>query len=169
MSTFPRRRLLLIGGGAAACAALELRGFGSPRAEAADAETFEITRSEAEWRKLLSPSQFAVLREEGTERAWTSPLNAEKRKGVFACAGCDLPVYSSETKFDSGTGWPSFYQEIANSIGKTVDRSLGMTRTEVHCRRCGGHLGHVFDDGPPPTGLRHCINGVALSFKPAAA
>ena len=133
------------------------------------AETFEVTKTDAEWHAILSDEAFNVLRKEGTEYPGTSPLLNEHRKGIFACAGCDLPVYSSETKFDSGTGWPSFYQEIANAIGKTQDTSLGMTRTEVHCRRCGGHLGHVFDDGPPPTGLRHCINGVALSFKPAAA
>ncbi|RWM97805.1 MAG: peptide-methionine (R)-S-oxide reductase [Mesorhizobium sp.] len=133
------------------------------------AETFEITKTDAEWRAILSDAAFDVLRGEGTEYPGTSPLLNEHRKGIFACAGCDLPVYSSETKFDSGTGWPSFWQEIPNAIGKTEDRSLGMTRTEVHCRRCGGHLGHVFDDGPPPTGLRHCINGVALTFKPAAA
>jgi len=133
------------------------------------AETFEVTKTDAEWHAILSDAAFDVLRKQGTEYPGTSPLLNEHRKGTFACAGCDLPVYSSETKFDSGTGWPSFYQEIANSIGKTQDTSLGMTRTEVHCRRCGGHLGHVFDDGPPPTGLRHCINGVALSFKPAAA
>ncbi|AZO10371.1 MULTISPECIES: peptide-methionine (R)-S-oxide reductase MsrB [unclassified Mesorhizobium] len=132
-------------------------------------ETFEITKTDAEWHAILSDAAFDVLRREGTEYPGTSPLLNEHRKGIFACAGCDLPVYPSETKFDSGTGWPSFWQEIANAIGKTEDRSLGMTRTEVHCRRCGGHLGHVFDDGPPPTGLRHCINGVALSFKPAAA
>ncbi|PBB81460.1 peptide-methionine (R)-S-oxide reductase [Mesorhizobium sp. WSM3879] len=133
------------------------------------AETFEITKTDAEWRAILSDAAFDVLRREGTEYPGTSPLLNEHRKGIFACAGCDLPVYPSETKFDSGTGWPSFWQEIPNAIGKTEDRSLGMTRTEVHCRRCGGHLGHVFDDGPPPTGLRHCINGVALTFKPAAA
>ncbi|WFP76877.1 peptide-methionine (R)-S-oxide reductase MsrB [Mesorhizobium sp. WSM4906] len=133
------------------------------------AETFEVTKTDAEWHAILSDAAFDVLRREGTEYPGTSPLLNEHRKGIFACAGCDLPVYPSETKFDSGTGWPSFWQEIPNAIGKTEDRSLGMTRTEVHCRRCGGHLGHVFDDGPPPTGLRHCINGVALSFKPAAA
>ncbi|RWL19569.1 MULTISPECIES: peptide-methionine (R)-S-oxide reductase MsrB [Mesorhizobium] len=137
--------------------------------DAHGAETFEVTKTEAEWRAILSDAAFNVLRKEGTEYPGTSPLLNEHRKGIFACAGCDLPLYSSETKFDSGTGWPSFWQEIPNAVGKTVDRSLGMTRTEVHCRRCGGHLGHVFDDGPPPTGLRHCINGVALTFKPATA
>ncbi|PTE10636.1 peptide-methionine (R)-S-oxide reductase MsrB [Mesorhizobium helmanticense] len=144
-----------------------LRMGGPPDARAA--ETFEVTKTEAEWRAILSDAAFNVLRKEGTEYPGTSPLLNEHRKGTFACAGCELPVYSSQTKFDSGTGWPSFWQEIPNAVGTTQDRSLGMTRTEVHCRRCGGHLGHVFDDGPPPTGLRHCINGVALTFKPATA
>ncbi|MBZ9856281.1 peptide-methionine (R)-S-oxide reductase MsrB [Mesorhizobium sp. CA13] len=165
-----RRDFLLSGAaaiGVAAGTASLLRMGGSQDARAA--ETFEVTKTDAEWRAILSPAAFDVLRKEGTEYPGTSPLLNEHRKGVFACAGCDLPVYSSETKFDSGTGWPSFWQEIASAVGKTEDRSLGMTRTEVHCRRCGGHLGHVFDDGPPPTGLRHCINGVALSFKPATA
>jgi peptide-methionine (R)-S-oxide reductase len=135
----------------------------------AEAETFEITRTDAEWKAFLTPEQYRVLRQEGTEYPGTSPLLDEHRKGIFACAGCDLPLYSSETKFDSGTGWPSFWQELPNAVGERQDRTLGMTRTEVHCRRCGGHLGHVFPDGPPPTGLRHCINGVALTFKPAAA
>ncbi|MFK0686645.1 peptide-methionine (R)-S-oxide reductase MsrB [Mesorhizobium sp. IMUNJ 23033] len=142
--------------------------MGGPK-DALAAQTFEVTKTDAEWHAILSDAAYNVLRKEGTEYPGTSPLLNEHRKGVFACAGCDLPLYSSETKFDSGTGWPSFWQEIPNAVGKTVDRSLGMTRTEVHCRRCGGHLGHVFDDGPPPTGLRHCINGVALTFKPAAA
>ncbi|RWP43705.1 peptide-methionine (R)-S-oxide reductase MsrB [Mesorhizobium sp.] len=165
-----RRDLLLSGAaaiGVAAGAAVLLR-MGRPQ-DAGAAETFEVTKTEAEWRAVLSDAAFNVLRKEGTEYPGTSPLLNEHHKGIFACAGCDLPLYSSETKFDSGTGWPSFWQEIPNAVGKTVDRSLGMTRTEVHCRRCGGHLGHVFDDGPPPTGLRHCINGVALAFKPATA
>ena len=142
--------------------------FGRPTKAAAELR-FTVNRSPADWKRVLGPQRFYILRQAGTERAFTSPLLNEHRKGIFACAGCDLPVYPSETKFDSGTGWPSFWQEIANGIGKTEDRSLGMTRTEVHCRRCGGHLGHVFDDGPPPTGLRYCMNGVALKFTPSAA
>ena len=133
------------------------------------AETFEVTHSDAEWKAMLSDAAYRVLRQEGTEYPGSSPLLDEHRKGTFACAGCDLPVYSSETKFESGTGWPSFWQELPNAVGKRKDTTLGMVRTEVHCRRCGGHLGHVFDDGPPPTGLRHCINGVALAFRPASA
>ena len=132
-------------------------------------ETFAVTHSDAEWRKLLAPDQYAVLRQNATERPFTSPLLHESRHGVFACAGCDLPLFSSETKFESGTGWPSFYQPLANAVGKTEDRTFGMSRTEVHCRRCGGHLGHVFDDGPKPTGLRYCIDGFALVFRPAPA
>ncbi|GLS40517.1 peptide-methionine (R)-S-oxide reductase [Mesorhizobium tianshanense] len=165
-----RRDLLLSGAAAigAVAGATALMRMGRPQ-DAHAAETFEITKTEAEWRAILSDAAFNVLRKEGTEYPGTSPLLNEHRKGIFACAGCDLPLYSSETKFDSGTGWPSFWQEIPNAVGETVDRSLGMTRTEVHCRRCGGHLGHVFNDGPPPTGLRHCINGVALTFKPATA
>ena len=158
-------------GGATALAALAgtaalMRLGGS---EPARAETFEVTRTEAEWRSLLSEQQFAVLRQEDTEYPGTSPLLHEKRKGNFNCAGCDLPLYSSETKFESGTGWPSFWEALPNAVGLKGDNSLFMARTEVHCRRCGGHLGHVFDDGPPPTGKRHCINGVAMTFKPATA
>ena len=129
--------------------------------------TFEITHTEEEWKKLLTPEQFRVLRKEGTERAFTSPLNDEKRKGVFHCAGCDLPLFSSDTKFESGTGWPSFWAPLDNAVETRSDRSFFMTRVEVHCRRCGGHLGHVFDDGPRPTGQRYCMNGVAMTFQPA--
>jgi len=128
-----------------------------------------VQKTDEEWRKTLTPEQFHVLREHGTERAGTSPLNKEKRKGAFACAGCDLPLFSSETKFESGTGWPSFWKPLANAVGTSVDKAFFMTRTEVHCRRCGGHLGHVFEDGPPPTGLRYCMNGVALKFTPDAS
>jgi peptide-methionine (R)-S-oxide reductase len=134
---------------------------------AAPAETFEVTHTEAEWRKLLTADQFAVLRQDGTERPFTSPLNNEHRKGLFACAGCSLDLFSSETKFDSHTGWPSFWKPLENAVGTTHDTSFGMIRDAVHCRRCGGHLGHVFDDGPRPTGLRYCMNGVAMMFKPA--
>ncbi|HUQ36885.1 MAG TPA: peptide-methionine (R)-S-oxide reductase MsrB [Aestuariivirga sp.] len=131
------------------------------------AEDFEISKTEAAWKALLAPEQYAVLREENTEPPNSSPLLDEHRNGTFACAGCDLPLYSSETKYDSGTGWPSFYDVLANAVGKREDNTLFSTRTEVHCRRCGGHLGHVFDDGPQPTGLRYCMNGLALKFVPA--
>jgi peptide-methionine (R)-S-oxide reductase len=124
---------------------------------------------DADWRKRLTPEQYNVLRKHGTERAGTSALNKEKRKGTFECAGCDLPLFSSDTKFESGTGWPSFYQPLPNAVETKSDRSFFMTRTEVHCSRCLGHLGHVFDDGPKPTGLRYCMNGVAMKFVPAAA
>jgi peptide-methionine (R)-S-oxide reductase len=140
--------------------------FGSPDSRGAGG-SFEITRPEAEWRKLLTAEQFAVLRKHGTERPWTSPLNKEYARGTYVCAGCELPLFSSDTKFDSGTGWPSFWAPIERAVGTSVDTSFFMRRTEVHCRRCGGHLGHVFDDGPKPTGLRYCINGVSLKFIPA--
>ena len=130
----------------------------------ADTETFEITKSDADWAKSLTVEQFRVLRGHGTERAGSSPLDREKRSGVFHCAGCDLRLFASKAKFDSGTGWPSFYEPLPGAIRTSVDRSFFSTRTEVHCRRCGGHLGHVFDDGPAPTGLRYCMNGVALKF-----
>jgi peptide-methionine (R)-S-oxide reductase len=126
--------------------------------------SFEISKTEQEWRKILTPEQFQVLRQHGTERAGTSPLDKEYRKGTFVCAGCDLPIFTSETKFNSGTGWPSFYAPIGGAVGTTIDKSFFMTRVEVHCRRCGGHLGHVFDDGPKPTGKRYCINGVSMRF-----
>jgi len=127
---------------------------------------YEVTKSDAEWKKLLSPAAYQVLRHQDTEAPFTSPLNKEHRKGIFACAGCDLDLFSSETKFDSGTGWPSFYRALPNAVQTSQDNSLFMQRTEVHCRRCGGHLGHLFDDGPKPTGLRYCMNGVSLAFKP---
>jgi peptide-methionine (R)-S-oxide reductase len=125
---------------------------------------FEIIKTEQEWRKILTPAQFEVLRQHGTERAGTSSLDNEPRQGTFACAGCDLPLFVSNTKYNSGTGWPSFYDPIEGAIGTTIDRAFAMTRTEVHCRRCGGHLGHVFEDGPKPTGKRYCMNGVAMKF-----
>ncbi len=135
-----------------------------------DQEIFAFRLSDEEWKKRLSPQAYKVLRHEATERAFTSPLNKEKRDGVFHCAGCDHPLFSSAHKFDSGTGWPSFYQPLnEKSVGLSTDNRLIYTRTEVHCANCGGHLGHVFDDGPRPTGKRYCINGVALSFKPAEA
>ncbi len=133
-----------------------------PVARAADPDRVEKTADE--WRKALTPEQFYILREEGTERAFTSPLNAEKRKGTFVCAGCALPLFKSETKFESGTGWPSFYAPISGAVATKVDYKIIVPRTEYHCRRCGGHQGHVFDDGPKPTGLRYCNNGAALKF-----
>ena len=127
----------------------------------------EVTKTDADWRDELTPETYHVLREHGTEPRGTSPLNKEKRTGTFRCAGCGEPLFSSDTKYDSGTGWPSFYRPMPDAVETTVDRSHLMTRTEVHCRRCGGHLGHVFEDGPQPTGLRYCMNGVAMKFEPS--
>jgi peptide-methionine (R)-S-oxide reductase len=155
-----RRELL----GAAGAGAVTLLLLQKP---AAGAASFEVRHSPAEWKKRLGAERYAVLREAATERPFSSPLNTEHRKGIFTCAGCGLPLFSSAAKFDSGTGWPSFFRPLANAVVTRADRSLGMKRTEVLCRRCGGHLGHVFKDGPKPTGLRYCMNGLALRFRPA--
>ena len=160
------RRSVLLGGAAAAGAGV----WGLPAASPARAAgVFEVTRTDAEWRDRLTPEQFRVLRGHGTERAGSSPLDKETRRGAYHCAGCDLPLYASETKFDSRTGWPSFWAPVEGAVGTAEDRGWFGTRTEVHCRRCGGHLGYVFEDGPKPTGLRYCMNAAALAFVPAAA
>ena len=133
-----------------------------------DVQTYPVTRTDAEWRALLTPEQYRVMRGHGTERPGSCALNYEKRDGTFTCAGCDQELFTSTRKFESGTGWPSFNDPLPGAIAITVDRTLGMVRTECHCARCGSHLGHVFDDGPPPTHLRYCINGVAMNFQPVA-
>jgi len=156
------RRAALTWLGAGAAASL-VAACGSP----AEAKTFRVSYSDAEWRKRLTPAQYRVLRQAGTERPFSSPLDKEKRKGTFLCAGCGNELYSSDTKFDSGTGWPSFYRALPGAVGTSIDRKLGYPRTEVHCADCGGHLGHVFKDGPRPTGLRFCMNGTAMRFRPA--
>ncbi|MFZ5707222.1 MAG: peptide-methionine (R)-S-oxide reductase MsrB [Pseudomonadota bacterium] len=158
-------RRMLLGAGVVTMIGAALGG----RAFSAPGKRFAVTMSEAEWRRKLSPAAYAVLREQATERAYTSPLDKEKRSGNFLCAGCDLPLFSSLTKFDSGTGWPSFFRPLPGAVGTTTDYKIGYPRTEVHCSRCGGHLGHVFDDGPPPTGKRYCMNGVAMRFVPKKA
>ncbi len=134
--------------------------------KATAAEVFEVTKTEDEWRQVLTPQQFHVLREKGTERPRSSPLDKEYGEGLYRCSGCDLPLFTSETKFNSGTGWPSFYAPIKGAVDTSVDFDLVLPRTEVHCHRCGGHLGHVFNDGPRPTGKRYCMNGVSLKFVP---
>jgi len=164
-----RRNILLGTAGVATVAAVGFGGvkwWGSQATAATDG-AFEVTKTPEEWRKVLTPQQYAVLRDADTERAWTSPLNKEKRTGTFDCAGCDLALFKSDTKFESGTGWPSFYEPIEDAIGIAKDFSWGMSRDEIHCRRCGGHLGHLFKDGPKPTRLRYCINGLSLKFTPA--
>jgi len=168
-----RRQFLLSGSAAAVAIATALTSWKAlatgPAGTSANDEHFEFVRSEQQWHQLLSDNQFAVLRRGATERPYSSPLNAEHRPGVFACAGCQLAAFSSATKFDSHTGWPSFWTPLDHAIATREDDSFGSVRTEVHCRRCGGHLGHVFDDGPQPTGLRYCMNGLALNFSPTPA
>ncbi len=161
-----RRKAMLLGS-AAAMAAIGARALHQAKPAYGAEHNFEVTHSDAEWQKILSQAQYNILREQGTEPPFSSALLNEHRKGSFTCAGCALPLFSSATKFDSGTGWPSFWQPLPNAVQTTEDDSLGMQRTEVHCRRCGGHLGHVFPDGPPPTGLRYCMDGLALIFAPA--
>jgi peptide-methionine (R)-S-oxide reductase len=161
---FDRRGL--IGAGAMGVIGATVAACGRP-APAAAAETFQIVRTPAEWKRRLGPDRYRILREAGTEAPFTSALNKEHRRGTFVCAGCALPLFASSTKFDSGTGWPSFYAALPNAIRTRRDGAFGMSRTEEHCRRCGGHLGHIFDDGPRPTGKRHCINGLSLAFRTA--
>jgi len=163
----PIRRIFIALGALPLTGWLALRG--GRAAQAATPQRFEFERSDEEWRRRLTPDQYAILRRDGTERPGSSPLNAEHRTGRFSCAGCALALFSSKAKFDSGTGWPSFWQTLPGAVIEYSDTTLGMTRTAVHCRRCGGHLGHVFDDGPAPTGLRYCMNGVAMVFAAGAA
>lgn len=164
-----RRRLMALGGlGLLGWGTMAWREQGSAQAKQAaskSAAPFAVTHSEQEWRQMLTPQQYSVLREEGTERPYSSPLNDEHRAGTFACAGCKRDLFSSKTKFESGTGWPSFWEPLPGAIRTQSDSTFGMMRTAVECDQCGGHLGHVFDDGPKPTGLRYCMNGVAMTFR----
>jgi peptide-methionine (R)-S-oxide reductase len=165
----PSRRQLLFMAGAALGLSPTLGCLGSLGARENQMTTttqFPVQKTDDQWREALSPEQYRVLRGHGTERAFTSPLNDEKRQGTFVCAACGQLLFSSETKYESGTGWPSFYKPLEDAVGTTIDRSLFVERTEVHCARCGGHLGHVFSDGPRPTGQRYCMNGVAMKFEP---
>ncbi len=166
MAQTSRRNTLLLGATAIAVVALS-RGLRRPPAAEAAPPVYEVTHTDAEWQKLLTPAQYNILRQQGTELPFSSPLLNEHRSGIFHCAGCALPLFSSTTKFDSGTGWPSFWAPLPHAVLTADDTSLGMDRTEVHCRRCGSHLGHLFTDGPPPTGLRYCMDGLALTFTPA--
>jgi peptide-methionine (R)-S-oxide reductase len=162
-----RRAIIMGGTAAAALGAAAMLGRRITSQSAASEGDFPFRLTDEEWRERLTPAQYRILRQHGTEPAGTSPLNAEERAGTYHCAGCDHPLYSSETKYESHTGWPSFWQPLDGAIGTQEDRSFFMVRTEVHCANCGGHLGHVFEDGPPPTGLRYCMNGLALAFHPA--
>jgi peptide-methionine (R)-S-oxide reductase len=163
-----RRQIIIAVAGALGLPALARLTFReAPPMTAESQGTYEVNLTEAEWRARLTPRQFAILRQHDTEFAGTSPLLGEHRDGTFACAGCGQPLFESEAKYESGTGWPSFWKAIDGAVGTTVDRQLGMVRTEIHCSRCGGHIGHVFPDGPRPTGLRYCTNGAALNFTPA--
>jgi len=160
-----RRTLLGAGMATAVTAIIAGRAFSAPK----EKQAFAFALSDAEWRQRLSPEAYATLRHEATERPFSSPLNKEHRSGTFLCAGCDQPLFASAAKYDSGTGWPSFRRPLPRAVGTSTDYAIGVARTEVHCSRCGGHLGHVFDDGPPPGGKRYCMNGVALRFVPKSA